>query len=96
VVLPAVADLVEKSHPTAFGSRERYLAKGMAGLADEPRSGRPRTIDHAAIITATLVAPPKKYGVTRCSTRLARDLGIGGATVAKAWRDHRRARSSRP
>jgi DDE superfamily endonuclease/Winged helix-turn helix len=86
----AIADLVGVSRPTVIGWRERYQAAGLAGLADEPRSGRPRTIDHAAIITATLSPPPKKLGVTHWSTRLlARQLGIGDATVAKAWREYR-------
>jgi len=71
------------------GWRERYEARGLAGLQDAARSGRPRSIDHAGIVTATLMPPPKKYGVTHWSTRLlARHLGIGDATVAKAWRDY--------
>ena len=42
-----------------------------------------------AIVTATLMPPPKKCGVTHWSTRLlARHLGISDATVAKAWRDY--------
>jgi len=86
----AIAELVGVSRPTVIRWRDRYEAKGMAGLEDEPRSGRPRTIDHAAIISATLKPPPKKLGVTHWSTRLlARQLGIGDATVAKAWRDYR-------
>ncbi len=36
----------------------------MAGLDNEPRSGRPKTIDDAAIIAATLGAPPERLGVT--------------------------------
>jgi len=86
----AIAEQVGVSRPTVIGWRDRYAGKGMVGLDDEPRSGRPRTIDHAAIITATLKPPPKKLGVTHWSTRLlARQLGIGDATVAKAWRDYR-------
>jgi transposase len=86
----AIAMLLGVSRPTVIGWRDRYLARGVAGLDDEPRSGRPRTIDHAAIITATLRPPPKKYGVTHWSTRLlARHLGISDATVAKAWRECR-------
>lgn len=85
----AIADRVGISRPTVIGWRGRYQAKGLAGLADEPRSGRPRSIDHAAIVTATLTPPPRKLGVTHWSTRLlARQLGISDATVAKAWRDY--------
>ena len=85
----AIAELVGASRPTVIGWRERYRAKGVAGLADEQRPGRPRSIDHASIVAATLRPPPKKLGVTHWSTRLlARHLGISDATVAKAWRDY--------
>lgn len=47
--------------------RGRYQANGLAGLADEPRSGRPRRVDHARIVSVTLAPPPKKYGVTPTS-----------------------------
>src|SRR6478735_8772850 len=86
----AIAELVGVSRPTVIGWRERYQAKGLPGLEDEPRSGRPRSIDHAKVVAATLRPPPRKYGVTHWSTRLlARHLGIGDATVAKAWREYR-------
>jgi transposase/DNA-binding CsgD family transcriptional regulator len=85
----AIAELVGAARPTVIGWRERYRAKGVAGLDDEQRPGRPRSIDHASIVTATLRPPPKKLGVTHWSTRLlARHLGISDATVAKAWRDY--------
>src|SRR5659263_263683 len=63
--------------------------KGLRGLADEPRSGRPRSIDHARIVSVTLGPPPKKYGVTHWSSRLlGTHLGIGNKTVATAWREY--------
>ena len=84
----AIAEPVGVSRPTVIGWRDRYAAQGLAGLDDEPRSGRPRTIDHRRVVTATLTPPPKKYGVTHWSTRLlARHLGIsrrdGGQGVAR-------------
>ena len=86
----AIAVRLGVSRPTVIGWRDRYAARGLAGLDDEPRSGRPRTIDHRRIVTATLTPPPKKYAVTHWSTRLlARHLGISDATVAKAWREYR-------
>src|SRR5690242_12499713 len=61
----------------------------MKGLADEPRAGRPRQVDPRAVVAATLTPPPKKLGVTHWSSRLlAVRLGIGNATVARAWRDY--------
>ena len=84
-----IADLVGTSRPTVIGWRERYQSRGISGLEDEQRPGRPRTIDHAAIVAATLTPPPKKLGITHWSTRLlARQLKISDATVAKAWRDY--------
>ena len=81
----AIAQRVGVTRPTVIGWRDRYEAAGLDGLADEPRSGRPRTVDHAKIVAATLKPPPKKYGVTHWSSRLlGRHLGIGDATVARA------------
>jgi transposase len=85
----AIAERVGASRPTVIGWRDRYQAQGLAGLSDAPRAGRPRRIDHAGIVTATLTPPPRKYGVTHWSTRLlARHLRISDATVARAWRDY--------
>src|SRR5215213_5099503 len=84
-----IAQRVGASRPTVNAWRDRYASSGLAGLEDHPRSGRPRTIDHAGIVTATLTPPPKKLGVTHWSTRLlAKHLKISDATVAKAWRDY--------
>ena len=75
------------TRPTVIKWRDRFARHGIAGLDDEPRSGRPKTIDDAAIIAATLDPPPERLGVTHWSTRLlARHLGVGDATVARAWR----------
>jgi len=75
------------SRPTVIKWRDRYAARGLAGLDDEPRSGRPKIVDDAAIIAATLEPPPERLGVTHWSTRLlARQLGVGDATVARTWR----------
>jgi len=77
------------SRPTVIQWRERYAAAGLAGLDDAERSGRPKTIDDAAIIAATLEPPPQRLGVTHWSTRLlGAELRIGHATIARAWRRH--------
>src|SRR4051794_26799930 len=78
------------SRPTVIKWRDRFAADGVAGLSDLPRSGRPKTIDDAQIIAATLEPPPESLAVTHWSSRLlARQLGIGDATVARAWRRYR-------
>jgi transposase-like protein len=83
----AAARRLGLSRPTVIKWRDRYAAHGLAGLDDEARSGRPKTVDDAAIIAATLDPPPERLGVTHWSTRLlARQLGVGDATVARAWR----------
>ena len=75
------------SRPTVIKWRDRFARHGIAGLGDEPRSGRPKQVDDAAIIAATLDPPPERLGVTHWSTRLlGRSLGVGDATVARAWR----------
>lgn len=82
-----IAEVVAVSVPTVLLWRDRYQARGLAGLGDEPRSGRPRTVDHAAIVSATLKPPPKTLGVTHWSSRLlAGRLKVSAATVARAWR----------
>jgi transposase len=81
------ARLIGVTRPTVIKWRNRFMAHGIAGLDDEPRSGRPKIVDDAAVIAATLDPPPARLGVTHWSTRLlARQLGIGDATVARAWR----------
>src|SRR3954470_17981441 len=78
------------SRPTVIKWRDRFAPRGLAGVDDEPRSGRPKTIDDAQIIAATLEAPPASLAVTHWSSRLlGRHLGIGDATVARAWRAYR-------
>ena len=84
-----IADKVGVSRPTVISWRKRYQDKGIDGLVDQERSGRPRHIDHREIVSATLTPPPKKYGVTHWSTRLlAKHLSVGDATIARAWREY--------
>jgi transposase len=85
----AIAAKVGVSRPTVIDWRNRYAEQGISGLNDDPRSGRPRTIDHRQIVAVTLERPPKRYGVTHWSSRLlGRHLGISNGTVATAWRDY--------
>ena len=75
------------SRPTVIKWRDRFAADGLAGLQDAPRAGRPKRLDDSAIISRTLQPPPERLAVTHWSTRLlARELGIGDASVARAWR----------
>ncbi|NVM96940.1 IS630 family transposase, partial [Arthrobacter wenxiniae] len=84
-----IAELAGVSVPTVAAWRGRYLAFGLDGLEDRARVGRPRKIDRAKIITATLKPPPKKFGVTHWSARLlARYLRIDFSTVARTCREY--------
>jgi transposase len=83
----AIARALGVSRPTVIIWRERYRTGGIAALEDAPRSGRPKTVDEAVIISRTLEPPPSHLGVTHWSTRLlASELGVGDATVARCWR----------
>jgi len=83
----SIARRLGVSRPTVIQWRDRYAEAGVGGLDDARRSGRPKTVEDARIIAATLEPPPKRLGVTHWSTRLlAAELGIGDATVARAWR----------
>ncbi|MEV8085832.1 IS630 family transposase [Pseudarthrobacter oxydans] len=84
-----IAERVGATRTTVIGWRNRYESSGIPGLWDQDRPGRPRRVDHRDIVAATLTPPPKKYGVTHWSSRLlASRLGIGNATVARAWREY--------
>ncbi len=83
----AIARRLGVSRPTVIAWRERYRSGGVEALSDASRSGRPKTVDDAAIVARTLEPPPEHLGVTHWSTRLlAQELGIGDATVARCWR----------
>jgi len=85
----AISEAVGVSRPTVNLWQSRYTEKGLKGLADEPRPGRPRQVDRAAIIAATLVPPPASLGVTHWSSRLlAARLRVDHATVAAVWKEY--------
>ena len=82
-----IARLVGVSRPTVNTWRIRYAEHGLAGLADEQRSGRKRSVDPRRIVTETLTPPPARLGVTHWSSRLLADrLGTSHVTVAAAWK----------
>src|SRR4051812_8514853 len=85
-----IAERVGVARQTVISWRERYAASGIDGLVDEHRSGRPRTVDRAKILAATLTPPPARLGVTHWSSRLlAEQLRTDASTVLRTWRHHR-------
>ena len=84
-----IAERVGVTRPTVNLWRSRYAERGLAGLAGEKRPGRPRQVDRAEIVAATLASPPSSLGVTHWSSRLlASRLGIDHSTVAGIWKDY--------
>jgi len=83
-----IAQTVGLSNSMVGYWRKRFLADGIEGLANEPRSGRPRTISDQRIadtIRATLETKPPG-GATHWSTRsMAAASGLSNATVARIW-----------
>jgi len=96
IVLGCASGLPNKDVATQLGVapntvskwRRRFLADGMDGLRDEPRSGAPRTVDDArieAVITRTLESLPSD--ATHWSSRgMARTSGLSTSTVQRIWR----------
>jgi transposase len=87
-----IAARVGCSRPAVVRWRGRFARHGLDGLDDQPRSGRPRTVDdarRAVIVAVTLAGPPAETGLTHWSTRtLASHLRLSRMTVARVWADH--------
>ena len=74
--------------PTVGKWRQRFLAKRLDGLTDEPRPGPPRTITDAQVeevVTKTLETKPTN--ATHWSTRgMARATGLTQTAISRIWR----------
>ena len=68
--------------------RQRFLAKGVNGLLDEPRPGAPRKISDAdveRVLSLTLEKKPED--ATHWSTRsMAKRCGLSQTAVSRVWR----------
>jgi transposase len=79
------------SLPTVGLWRGNFAERRLDGLADAPRSGRPREIDDDEVrrVLATTLEPPPD-GTTHWSVRrLAAATGISPTTVHRIWREHK-------
>src|SRR5260370_40930885 len=76
------------SRVTVATWRQRFAAKRLDGLADEPRPGAPRRIGDekiAEVVTTTLETMPA--AATHWSTRsMAKASGLSVSTVHRIWR----------
>ncbi|VTT98802.1 transposase : Endonuclease DDE OS=Burkholderia zhejiangensis GN=BG60_33605 PE=4 SV=1: HTH_29: DDE_3 [Gemmataceae bacterium] len=84
--------------PTARKWRDRFSARRLEGLVDEPRPGAPRTVTDEQVESAVTRTPESKpANATHWSTRtLARELGLSQTAVVRIWhafglKPHRRS-----
>lgn len=84
----SVAEHLRVTQQTVGKWRRRFLARGVAGLSDEPRPGVPPTISDAHIervIAMTLEETPQD--ATHWSTRsMAAASGLSRASISRIWR----------
>jgi len=85
----SIARRLEVARPTVAKWRGRFAAERLAGLLDEPRPGRPRTVSDERIeelIVRTLEAPPPHGGTHWSTRRMAAASGLSQSTVSRVWR----------
>jgi transposase-like protein len=67
----------------------RYRQSGLRGVTEQRNIGRRLAFPRSVIIRATLRPPATDLGANRWSSRsLARELGVGHATVARVWAEY--------
>jgi transposase len=89
-----IAALVGCAEPTVVTWRGRYAQRGLVGLEDLPRPGKPSPLPEGLrdrVLELTLTEPPTRFGATHWSSRLlAAALADEGApishtTIARIW-----------
>src|SRR5829696_7875475 len=89
-----IAEMVGCAEGTVVTWRARYAERGLAGLADLPRPGKPSPLPEALrdrVLQRTLTEPPTALGATHWSSRLLADAlaaegtPISHATIARIW-----------
>jgi transposase len=85
----AVAERVGVSVPTVRRWRGRFAEQRLDGLLDEPRPGRPRTIDDEQVeevIVRTLETAPPDGGTHWSTRQMAAAAGLNQTAVSRIWR----------
>jgi transposase len=75
--------------PTAAKWRARFVAERLAGLLDEPRPGRPRTLGDERVeelIVRTLETAPPDGGTHWSTRQMAAVVGLSQSSVSRIWR----------
>ena len=83
----AIAARLGVSQPTVGKWRRRYLERGIPGLRDDLRPGRPRSIEDeriATLLTDTLTKKPEGETHWSCRT-MAAAAGVSKSTVHRIW-----------
>jgi transposase len=89
-----IAAIVGCAEPTVVTWRGRYAERGLPGLEDRPRPGKPAQLPEALrdrVLELTLTEPPDRFGATHWSSRLlamalaGEGTPISHATVARIW-----------
>jgi transposase len=97
---PQIAERVGCTEPTVIKWRRQYAGSGLAGLADAPRPGGPKTVltdrTISEILSATVTPPPESLramGVTHWSSRRlagwlrrTRRVSVSHDSIARLWR----------
>ncbi len=84
-----VAEELGVSKATVGKWRSRFLKKRLGGLADNPRTGRPRTItdaDITRVVALTLHTSPGE-GAHWSTRSMAERSGFSRTTVSRIWRE---------
>ena len=84
----ALAERLKVTQRTVCLWRRRYASRGLDGLRNRPRSGRPRisSIQEQAVVSATLRKP--KTATHWSGRRLAKEVGLSAATVHRIWQKY--------
>src|SRR3954471_18828513 len=89
-----IAALVGCAEPTVVAWRGRYAERGLVGLEDLPRPGKPSPLPEGLrdrVLELTLTEPPTRFGATHWSSRLLaaaladERVPISHTTVARIW-----------
>ncbi|WP_327128713.1 GntR family transcriptional regulator [Streptomyces sp. NBC_01727] len=93
-----VAQRLQVSPATVAKWRDRYLRRGMAGLSDAPRSGRPRSVTRqgAEAHIAAVLAQAENGSPVPSTRALSDTLGLSQSTVARIWREQAAGLSEPP
>jgi transposase len=69
--------------------RRRFVTSRLDGLVDEPRPGRPRTVDDLRVeevIVRTLESAPPDGGTHWSTRQMAQKVGLSQSTISRVWR----------